>query len=340
MKSSFIILSLALNFLASKAFSQIVSKDLSVPNFFSKVSCENNHQKILNAYDKLLASEISRLADGYHIEQTRGANQTQLKNYKSLLSAIVIKKTLVDEMKKQLSNKHLEAYFSKSNKRENIFNLNTMKVDLDKSFNKAIEEASLVSQKENSFTHYATHKFAHELVLKTGEHLVVAGYKSFATGVGVNIVSGVALRSALIATGFDILKGAGFAAALFILTKPLMGGRLPPETIWLNILEEQPGLVINPEWMTDAGSPDDPWSTHCLTMQRETKRINGYIKEFLDAEEKIFIDSIVNISKGAIVKKPKAITNNYGYYIAPSDNTSVKVVVPVAEFIPNWALPY
>jgi len=163
--------------------------------------------------------------------------------------------------------------------------------------------------------------------------------KIFAGSVAKSVTSSM-IEHALISFGAGVIKGAVVGTIVSILTEPLYGARLPPETMWLDVLEEHPELVINPEWMNKAGVPDAPWNTHCLTINRKAKRLEAVVEYFIQKEENEFLQSITSIHQknlDLIERKSKQdILNQYSIQPAVQDNTRVQIFVPYYAKAPYW----
>jgi hypothetical protein len=155
-------------------------------------------------------------------------------------------------------------------------------------------------------------------------------------------VSGAAVKSAVISMGSEIFVSAGTATILGILTFPLHAYRLPPETIWTDILEEHPELILNPEWMRYAGSSDDPWWTHAYSILRRTERMEEALEKFLNKEENEFKSRVIAIYKiKDLPKEPKVSKGEEfqpEYFTKqPIDNTRVYRPIVFIDALPGWA---
>jgi hypothetical protein len=66
--------------------------------------------------------------------------------------------------------------------------------------------------------------------------------------------------------------------------------------MWLELLEEYPGMILNPELMKDAGISDPIWSTHCNTINRRAHTLESRIKKLLKSIDKDFYSSVKRIT--------------------------------------------
>jgi hypothetical protein len=120
-----------------------------------------------------------------------------------------------------------------------------------------------------------------------------------------------------------------------------MGARKPPETIWREIYSKHPELILNPEWMKEAGSPDHPWMTHCASLMRKTASLEKALSRILTEEEGEFIRKMTEINE---MRDPEEVRQEelYSYQSRATvrDNTYVKPAVvkfPKTLNTPAWA---
>jgi hypothetical protein len=346
MKKLFGILSLIL--LSQNTFAQAIFKVNPNVNHLDSIDCINNHQKILDLYSKQLSSQVDRIINGLVIEKQKNTDPAILKIYKQYASELIIKSIVIDELTEQLSGAKKLIADSKDNKAlfrsGKIFNTDNIEVRLRAQFNKVLAEAN----KKEGFGHYVLDEFKHELVKDALIHFGESAFKSIGNGLVLKIFAGSVAKSvtssmiehALISFGAGVIKGAVVGTIVSILTEPLYGARLPPETMWLDVLEEHPELVINPEWMNKAGVPDAPWNTHCLTINRKAKRLEAVVEYFIQKEENEFLQSITSIHQknlDLIERKSKQdILNQYSIQPAVQDNTRVQIFVPYYAKAPYW----
>jgi hypothetical protein len=327
---------LILIFLSFSTFAQNrfkVSKDRSTIRNLKSVKA--HHQMILQTYRKQIESEIIRLATGIEYESGKKSNAAMLKGYQSLMVNLVVKRIFVKELEKQLRPVDLDKYRSQKPPTA-VFNTDAIKINLHKEMNIHLDE---VLDKE-SLGHYFIKDLKGRLIRETASTVAVKTYKAIGSGLLAKIVtSGIstaALKSAVFSIGSEVFVSAGTGSILNILTFPLHAYRLPPESIWIDILHKHPELIINPEWMKYAGSQDEPWSTHSYAIFGKTKAMERSLQTLLNNEEKDFIRSVIAISKLDKVVETKTDTPNF-LKKPVIDNTYVHRSYVIQDLPPFWA---
>ncbi len=330
---------LALSF----SFASFAQHRLKVPegvyNLRSLKLAKSNHLIILGSYRSQIDSEIKRLATGIEYETGRKAPKLALRAYDNLMVDLLVKRIFVSELEKQLKPIDLDRDY-KVEKPKKIFNTENIKIDLAKQVGIHLDQ---VLGDDHNLGHHFLEEFKHHLIVDTVKHVAKDTFKAIGSGllskIVVQGVSGAAVKSALISMGSEVFVSAGTATILSILTFPLHAYRLPPETIWTDILEEHPELILNPEWMRYAGSSDDPWWTHAYSILRRTERMEKALDTFIKKEEKEFKSRVTQISKfKELPSTSKAEELRPEFYTKqPVDNTRVYRPVILIDPVPFWA---
>lgn len=312
-----------------------VPKDTSVSR--SLKNTKHNHLIILSKFRSQIDSEINRLVHGIEYESARKESALQIRPYQRLLVSLLVKRIFVQSLESQLKAVDLDLYgYSKPPKK--VFNTENIKVNLEKEMSIHLDA---VMNKKN-IGHYFLEDLKASLIRYTLKTVAVKTYQSVGSGLLARIVtSGVsqaAFKSTLLSMGSQIFVSAGTASLLSILTFPLHAYRAPPESIWTDILEKNPELILNPEWMRYAGSSDDPWFTHNYAIIRRTEQMERALKKFLQSEENSFMKSVTAISK---IKEFKLEPKKPSYDEYPRqavDGTYVHRNIVIMDFAPFWAL--
>lgn len=330
----------------SLSLSSFAQHRLKVPagvyNLRSLKLAKTNHLIILGSYRSQIDSEIKRLATGIEYETSRKAPKIALSSYDRLMVDLIVKRIFVTELEKQLKPVDLDKDY-KAEKPKKIFKTENIKIDLAKQIGVHLDQ---VLGEEHSIGHHFLEEFKHHLVVDTVKHVGKETFKAIGSGLLAKIViqgvSGAAVKSAVISMGSEIFVSAGTATILGILTFPLHAYRLPPESVWTNILEEHPELILNPEWMRYAGSSDDPWWSHAYAILRRTERMEESLDKFLKKEEKEFKSRVVAIYKmkdlpsEPKVGKGEELQLEYYYTRQAVDNTRVYRPIVLIDVVPFW----
>lgn len=300
--------------------------------------CSSNHRVILTSLRNQLDLEIARLAVGIDYEESSKAPKIRLDAYYNLLLELTIKRMVYDEMILQLNKIDMSKYSEKRSLPRKVFNTDAIQINIKDKVGKTLESA-LSKYRRNELNNHIINTIALKVVTNTSTAIAQRVLLSVGNSLVANI-SGAALKGALISIGSEALMGAARGSLLTLLTMPLMGNRLPPEKDWMKILRKYPELIINPEWMTKAGSQDDPWLTHCFTFLRETDDLEEILVKNINKEESHFISRVTSISKLEELK-PLPKNDNKFKFEPPTvaiDNTYVKKPVVILNIVPFWAM--
>lgn len=294
--------------------------------------CQTNHQRILNKFITVSESQASRLINGIFHETDRGAPAFKIDAYKRVLADVLLKRIVYSELSKQLNAQKFSTYFSKKeNYNKEIMSTEKIQVNIESQIPGLLKNISVKQQLNlddselQGLSNYLLNKVIKEEAIK---HAKTLGKKIITS---IIVVQGgkLVLKSFTLSLGTKILTSAGTAILLDILTMPLKGGRLPPETLWTDLLNEYPSLIIMPEMMKHGGIHDHPWMSHCNAIQRRTKTMEKLLSEALNIDENEFISRVTSIYEmddelGKVEKKPLF---DYRPEPMPRDNTYVKPVV-------------
>lgn len=304
--------------------------------------CQTNHQRIINKFSVAADSQIARLLSGIKIETDSRIPNFKLDAYKSTLAGLLLKKIVYGELTKQLNAQKLSVFFSKKeNYNKTILSTENIGSGLEAQIPGLL---SSISKKNNlGFDDVELKEISSYLLKKSIKGVAL----SQARTLGSNIITGIVtiqggkliLKSFTMSLGTKILTSAGTAIVLDLLTMPLKGSRLPPETMWTDLLNEYPSLIIMPDMMRQGGIHDHAWMTHCNAIQRRTKSMEKYLKEALQIDEAGFKSKVTSIYEmdNELPKVKKTLTFDYEPKPMPQDNTYVKPTVRIHEFKgPFW----
>jgi len=317
--------------------------------------CHANQNVIYDQFLKVLDSQISRLVYGIDFEESSQTPEYKLIAYKKSLLDLIVKKIFVEELRRQFNINQLNSIFGdgirpkQAMRNGKIFNLDDLKIDVHSSIQTALSKA-IRDHKKHTIPHHIIEEFKKELIKELIQEFAKSAYKAVGSGLVAKVIAGTLVtelakglgRAALMSFGAAVIKGAVKGTILSILTAPLMGARKPPETIWREIYSKYPELILNPEWMREAGSPDHPWMTHCASLLRKTKSLEKALSQILTQQESEFIRGMTEINE---MRDPEEVRQEelYRYHgrSTPRDNTYVKPAInpkPKTLNPPKWAL--
>ena len=290
--------------------------------------CLTDHKSILYRHTYQIHSQVNRLAYGILKEKSDGAPASKIRKLKSMLGKMIIKEYVIHDVIRQtnhaLNNQQLLSDPRAAYLVRDIINTDEIALDTN------------ISAKKHNPAAFLLHKYKDEVVFETFQDLGEEIYHSVGNGTVLKIIGGTysmqSFRTALISFGSNVLKGAGISAALSLVATPLTGARLSPADLWLRMLEKRPELIVNPEWMNEAGSPDAPWFAHCSALSQKSKKIDSVVKQLNKNEEQSFISKIARIE----ANQSKAVPPSNPAIVA--DNTDINVPKTIEQQVPAWAL--
>lgn len=302
--------------------------------------CQENHNIILNKMLRQTDSQIVRLTRGIDEETQVHQPEYRLNAYHGLLHDLIIKRIIFNEIKKQLNARKLKDFFeARENYNKPYLIPADIKVDLDKEFSSVLK--GIIGPKLD-LTPEFQQKLRKKLESEAKKSFMNARYRevgaSIFTQLTANVISN-GLKSITLSLGSKIFINAAKGSIITLLTFPLHGYRLPPETLWTDLLEKHPELIFVPEWMKHGGISDHPWFSHCNAIQRRTKQMERPLATILKLEESTFINSVISIDNMQDPKTIKTPESN-GLYPKPVvDNTYVKPPVLIDQQLPPaWAI--
>ena len=317
--------------------------------------CQSNQNVIYDQFLKVLDSQISRLVYGLDIEESSRTPEYKLIAYKKSLLDLIVKKIFIEELRRQFNINQLNSLFGRGVRPRQamvngkIFNLDDLKIDVHSSIQRTLSKA-IRDHKKHTLPHHIIEEFKKELIKELIQEFAKSAYKAVGSGLVAKVIAGTLVtelskglgRAALMSFGAAVIKGAVKGTILSILTAPLMGARKPPETIWRQIYTKHPELILNPEWMKEAGSPDHPWMTHCASFLRHSEGLEKALTIILKNEESEFLRNMTEINE---MRDPEEVRQEelyrYQFRVTPRDNTYVKPAInpkPKTLNIPKWAL--
>lgn len=264
--------------------------------------CQYNHNVILDKFINQMNSQGSRLIQGISVEKRAGTSNYKLKLYRSVLTEIVLKRIIYSKIKNQLNRQTLKSFYGlDSNYHKDYLNVDAIQVDLGaelyaslieiKDIGKINIAINLIQDQYSNILNDASNILFSKRYQKVG-----AGLYSRIAGKSVGqIATKQILQKATLSLGSKLFISASRGMMIDLLTIPLKGSRLPPETLWTDLLEVNPELIIVPEWMRRGGIGDHPWYAHCNAIQTRTEHVEISLQKILKLEETSFMKRVTNI---------------------------------------------
>jgi hypothetical protein len=304
-------------------------------------SCLSNHRNLLTAIGLELNEEIRILSRGIIVEKTRNAPKSVIKRYRDVLNGLIFRKILIDDLGIQTARFQAR----KESIAKNILNTDRINGDLKKKYLKVIAEAG----EPEGISAYVWDEFVGTLEFDAAWELTADVFEAIGSGLVMKVLRGTAVKltagmveKALISFASEVLVSTATETILAVLTEPLYGARSTPERMWLDILHEHPELMINPQWMNKAGSPDDPWSTHCFTILRNTRELEKIVLTYVKSSRAEMLQSIATIHRSKM--DAQASSGSRSSFLgempvaAVADATRVYRPIRLESTLPDWAM--
>ena len=262
--------------------------------------CKSDHQKILTIALNNSRKNIHEVL----IEMERLDGKVSLNQFliRTILQYVVIK-----EMKKELASADLKEIAWSQNtsgktRPQYAFNSKFTNLNFENYISDALDSA--VSYKRSKelpawFVESVKENIKQEMV----ESLIKKSYRVVISGKVIQFTSKLLVRETskkLLQTAItnsslhlaEVLVSVGKGFAIELLMMPLKGNRLPPSTLWFDLLNDYPAMILNPEIMPYAGIQDNPWQTHCSSINRNAARMEKSIDKYLKTTNEEFRGSL------------------------------------------------
>ena len=261
--------------------------------------CQENHNRILNKFIKQTDSQAARMIQGIYLESFEQIPEYKLDSYKEILNEIIVKRIFFTELSKQLNAQKMYLP-GKPEHYSNIKFLNpeAITIDLGAQYEKALDE--IINAKNIKVGKNYLKDLRNDLIKNILLGMVSSRFRKIGAGIFARIAlnqtgriaSGQVIKTATLKFGSKLFISAGTGLLLDLLTFPLHGYRLPPETEWTDLLADNPETIIVPEWMSKAGIRDAPWMAHCCAIQRRTKLMEKALSSAILTDEADFKASV------------------------------------------------
>lgn len=265
--------------------------------------CQKDHALILDIIKGKHKKKIVRiLEEAYQLHrfnEYEGLRKTYLENkiLKNLVSFIII-----SEMKKELMSKNLkeivyEKYNKKIKDKRKVFEMKYQNINIESYFTEALKSMKDIKY-EKTVPGWLINEIKSSIISEIVSQFAKNSFKIIVNGVALElskkVIAGTVskqmvkagLKKVAISFSGNVLASVGKGLVIELLTMPLKGNRLPPETLWLEVLNEYPGSILNPELMIQAGINDAEWPTHCNTINRRAFSVERVLEKLIKDIEK------------------------------------------------------
>ncbi|MBA2406120.1 MAG: hypothetical protein H0V66_15195 [Bdellovibrionales bacterium] len=293
----------------------------------SMKSCLPRHKTLLGTYNHQLKLQIGKLIRGIGLEMRIGSDAKTLKKYKQLLVDLVAKSAYAANLYHQLA----------AIDPENMcvpFSFKTVPVD-DKAFSLALKNAEATAQ-ANGFTSMLSETFQSELIEETFV-TIVNGVLDYDGKAVLNVTANGVVKG--------IVKGAVKGAILSILLEPLYGQTTLKEYDWIEVIGKNPDLMLNPQWMSQAGVGTSnnafyQWEVHCRAWTiypEHMKKLDARVKKKPAKDFQGRVLSIEREQNNFRNKDQLESPDGRPFYTQPSESTRVQEPLVPAPTLPDWA---
>ena len=284
--------------------------------------CLIDHNTILDIVRNKHKEHIARLLSKVNeLSKNKEYDGFARAKINSEITKRVVHYMILSEMKKELARKKIKG---------KVFEMKYTNVNVERYFDEALDAAAkyrlnrtvpvwlitevkskLLSEMRNQIVKNSVRVIVNGVAIEFGKKLLA---KQVTTEAFKS-----ALRSSAVKFSSTVLVSAGRGFLIDVATSFLKGNRLPPETLWLELLDEYPGIIVNPELMHKAGINDGAWTTHCSTINRRAYSLERRIEKLKISLDKELGEAMRMIDKFSsthdLRSHPRAVIDNT--YVAP-----------------------
>lgn len=270
--------------------------------------CQYNQTAILNLLIKDSESRIHRTALAIQEERSLSTKKARVRIYTQQMYKLMINQIMLVKMRDQLNEKGLYNLIlaSEKNKTLSVLQLENTRINIEVELLNSLHR-SLNQYRLKDFTagsiEYLKEEMYKELLksLITGPYQVAVSSElrtqiaRFLAGQISRQIVNQTLKSSLTQFGKHLAMDLGRGAIVEILTIPLTTYIQPDEGKLIDLAEEVPELLINPEWINPQGSKVPAryaWKTHCLAILRKPETIEFILNKYRASVKKDFANEM------------------------------------------------
>lgn len=284
----------------------------------------------MGSYLHGLKTQMARLMMGVTIEQGRNPKGKTAEYYQRYLGELMFQSAYVTNLYHQLKKYDLDT----ACRAFSFSEVKLEKEDLLKRLQLAAthgEEEGLLIQLSEGIANAMVENVLQDVVMGTSRVIKNMVIQRAITG-GIS-----ALKSSL---NPGVLRGVVIGAAKGVVVgfvvDQLKSGTIPPWTTWMEMVQKDPELLLNPEWMRAAGHPTQwPWQVHQQAHRNQPERMKGLAKHLYKHSETQFQSRIYYLSKREEQEQQEAQRRKFP--TAPAESTAVKLPLNRELDFPYWA---
>lgn len=258
--------------------------------------CQDNQVTLLNLLIKDSQVQINKISIAIDEERRIYAKKAHLNLYRQSLYDTVMNQVMLIQIRDQLTKKGLYNLISASEKSKSlsVLQLDKITIDLEREL-LATFERSLSEKTAKQIGEFSVDFLKGQIYNELLQGVLKGAYKVAVTSelrnqIGQYLAGEIskqvvnkAVKTTLTAFSKNMFKSIARGIIIDMLTLPLQSFTRAPEANLVDMMEEVPELMINPEWINPAGSKVPAryeWKTHCLAMARKQKTIEWVLGKY------------------------------------------------------------
>jgi hypothetical protein len=301
---------------------------VSYAKHFSKT--QEKQLKLMGSYLFVLKSQMARMIAGINYESYKNPQSRTVKYYQNYLGELMFQSAYIADLYYQLKKYDIDTACK-------AFAFKEVQIDRDDLIKRLElaqfhgEKEGLISQVSQGIASAMVENVLQDVVMGTGrvirnmiiQRAISGGIKALKNSVSTSMIRGVVI-------------GAAKGVVIGFVIDQLKSGTIPPETTWMEIAGKNPELLLNPEWMRQAGVQTQmPWNVHIAAHRNKPERMESLKHSLLKRTKQMFIARVLELSKKEAVEDKAEWEKRFPTAYAESTGVHHSVI-PENDF-PEWA---
>lgn len=299
--------------------------------------CKQDHNTILKIVrDQHIVSLSSLLGEIEELDRQQLYKGLVRQAINRVVLNNIMQFIIVNEMQRELMSKNIERvvktqYDKDAKKRKKVFDMQYQNIDIDSYLDSALDAAKDIKF-NSSISPSVINRVKSTLITEMSSQLKGNSRIVLMNGISIQLFNRVAsglagealeavLKRTVITFSKKLFASLGQGMIIELVTMPLKGSRPSPESQWVDLFYKYPGVLVNPELMNEAGIWDNPWVTHCNTINRRAYTVEVGLKKLQKSIMSEIHEKVESVDM--IAMDPKKELTSQSRTIIERDNLNV-----------------